>query len=429
MTTETKREFPIAGIELIKRFEKCELEAYPDPRTGGAPWTIGWGSTRGINGQPIRPGDTLTAAQADTLLLDSIRKYFWPKIQQLPFFGEMSEEQRGAMLSFAYNLGEDFYGGERFTTISRLLRNKDWDKVPDALVLYRNPGSNVEGGLKRRRIAEGALWSAGLQKFKSAKRIITAKQGTMLKREPLQGFELSEQAKVHVEKGRSYTIVNSVDEGSHTRVTLDHSAGTWYIYTPHWDIAVPGKPVVNNDKLIVLNVPYYTQLDSKTAHAQRMCFTSSTAMCAEYLKPGCLGGGRNADDKMLSVVFKYGDTTNPSSQVRALADLGIKAVYRQNLGRQDVIDQLRKGLPVPVGYLHKGPVGRPSGGGHWCVIVGIDLEKSQYIVNDPYGDCDLVHGGFPVPASGARLRYSFRNFEPRWMVEGPKTGWGLILVR
>lgn len=429
MTTETKREFPIAGIELIKRFEGCKLKAYPDPATGGAPWTIGWGSTRNINGQPIRPGDTITAAQADTLLLDSIRKYFWPKIQQLPYFGEMSEEQRGAMLSFAYNLGANFYGAEGFTTISRLLRNKDWDKVPDALLLYRNPGSNVEEGLRRRRVAEGALWSAGLQKFKSAKRIITAKQDTLLKKEPLQGFELSDTAKVQVAKGRSYTIVNSIDEGSHTLVTLDHSAGTWYIYTPHWDIAVPGQPVVNESNVILLNVPYYTQLDSKTAHAQRKCFTSSTAMCAEYLKPGCLGGGNNADDRMLSVVFKYGDTTNPAAQVRALADLGIKAVYRQNLSRQDIIDQLRKGIPVPVGYLHKGPVGRPTGGGHWCVIIGIDLDKSQYIVHDPYGDCDLVHGGFPVPASGARLRYSFRNFEPRWMVEGPKTGWGLILVR
>jgi hypothetical protein len=63
------------------------------------------------------------------------------------------------------------------------------------------------------------------------------------------------------------------------------------------------------------------------------------------------------------------------------------------------------------------------------VIIGIDLDKSQYIIHDPYGDCDLVHGGFPVPSSGARVRYSFQNFEKRWMVEGPKTGWGLILLK
>lgn len=429
-TSRNNNDIPKCGVDLIKRFESCELKAYPDPGTGGAPWTIGWGNTRWMDGSLVKPGQTITGAEADTLLEDSLRGFFWPQIRKLPYFSEMSDEQRGALLSFSFNLGERFYGSEGFTTISRLLRNKDWDKVPDALVLYRNPGSVVEAGLKRRRVAEGALWTRGLQKFKSSKRIITAKQDTLLKKEPLQALELSEGAKINVARGRSYTIVDSLDEGGHTRVTLDHSAGVWYVYTPHWDIAVPGQPVVTASDVILLNVPYYTQLDSATSHDQRMCFTSTNSMAAEYLKPGCLGGGNNADDVFLTRhVFKHGDTTNPIAQVRALEGLGITATYRQNLNRQDIVDQLRKGIPVPVGYLHRGPVGRPSGGGHWALIIGIDMEKSQYIVHDPYGDCDLVHGGFPVPASGARVRYSFRNFEKRWEVEGPKTGWGLILTK
>lgn len=153
-------------------------------------------------------------------------------------------------------------------------------------------------------------------------------------------------------------------------------------------------------------------------------------MSAEFLRPGCLGGGRNADDVyMRQYVFKYGDTTNPTAQVRALKDLRISAVFRQNLTRSDIIDQLRKGIPVPVGYLHKGPVGRPSGGGHWCVIIGVDMDKQQYVVNDPWGEADLIGGGFVGSQNGSKTRYSFRNFEPRWMVEGDKTGWGLILVK
>jgi hypothetical protein len=35
------------------------------------------------------------------------------------------------------------------------------DKVPEALKLYRNPGTNVEKGLLRRRIAEGDAWKKG----------------------------------------------------------------------------------------------------------------------------------------------------------------------------------------------------------------------------------------------------------------------------
>ena len=72
----------------------------------------------------------------------------------------MNSNQRGALLSFAYNLGANFYGGENFNTISLVLRNKEWAKVPDALYLYRNPGTAVEAGLARRRIAEGNLWES-----------------------------------------------------------------------------------------------------------------------------------------------------------------------------------------------------------------------------------------------------------------------------
>ena len=30
------------ALPLVKEFEGCRLTAYPDPETGGAPWTIGW---------------------------------------------------------------------------------------------------------------------------------------------------------------------------------------------------------------------------------------------------------------------------------------------------------------------------------------------------------------------------------------------------
>ena len=163
-TSRNNNDIPKCGVELIKRFEGCELKAYPDPKTGGEPWTIGWGNTRWMDGSPVKPGQTITAAEADTLLDDSLRKFFWPQIRLITHFADMSDEQRGALLSFAYNLGAGFYGSEGFTTISRLLRNKDWDKVSEALVLYRNPGSDVEAGLKRRRVAEGALWSRGPSK-------------------------------------------------------------------------------------------------------------------------------------------------------------------------------------------------------------------------------------------------------------------------
>jgi hypothetical protein len=255
-------------------------------------------------------------------------------------------------------------------------------------------------------------------------------QDTILKKRPVQSFELGEKEKVEVPKGRSYTVIDSVNDGVHTKVILDNSQGTWYVYNPHWKTVNPGSAETATSEKILLNVPYYTQLDSTTNNSARMCFSSSCAMTAEFLKPGCLGGNRGADDLyMQKYVFKYGDTVNPTAQVRALKDLGILAVFRNNLNRQDVISQLEKKIPVPAGYLHKGPISSPTGGGHWLVIVGIDLESGHYIVNDPWGDCDLINGGMLGSMNGYRLRYSFENFEKRWMVEGDKTGWGLIITK
>jgi lysozyme len=152
---------PQMGIKLIKEFEGCHLKAYPDPLTGGLPITIGWGSTRKKDGSHFKLGDTLTQQEADTLLIEQCKNEFLPALRKIPHWNEMSDGKRGALLSFAYNLGAGFYGGDNFNTITKRLKNKEWDLVPDALYLYRNPGSNVEAGLARRRKAEGEAWKKG----------------------------------------------------------------------------------------------------------------------------------------------------------------------------------------------------------------------------------------------------------------------------
>ena len=151
---------PLPGVDLIKEFEGCHLKAYYDPLTGGLPITIGWGSTRRKDGTRFMIGNKITQEEADDLLYFQLRREFLPSLQKIPYWGEMTDGQRGALLSFAYNLGADFYGGSNFNTITKCLKNKEWDKVPNALELYRNPGTNVEKGLARRRDAEGKLWNS-----------------------------------------------------------------------------------------------------------------------------------------------------------------------------------------------------------------------------------------------------------------------------
>jgi len=150
---------PLVGINLIKEFEGCHLNSYPDPLTKGPPITIGWGSTKDFDGTPFKIGRVITQKYADTLLEFDIRNRFHPALKKIPYWKVMNENQQGALLSFAYNLGANFYGSPDFNTITRVLRGKEWHNVPKALYLYRNPGTNVEKGLARRRTAEGSLWN------------------------------------------------------------------------------------------------------------------------------------------------------------------------------------------------------------------------------------------------------------------------------
>ena len=113
-----------------------------------------------MNGKPFKLGQKISQKVADDLLINQIKNEFLPTLSRIPYWSEMSDGKRAALLSFSYNLGASFYGSGDFTTISNRLKNKEWDKVPDALYLYRNPGSNVEAGLARRRKAEGKLWNS-----------------------------------------------------------------------------------------------------------------------------------------------------------------------------------------------------------------------------------------------------------------------------
>ena len=236
-----------AGIELLKEFEGCRLTAYKCP---AGVWTIGWGSTCLSDGSAVKSGDRITQAVADQLLAGVLEQKVIPALSRIPHWDEMSAEQQGALISFAWNLGWNFYATDGFETISNRLREKDWQKVPDALLLYRNPGSSFEEGLRRRRVAEGKLWSQGLAAAAADQHqgddqaplfTIEALQNTWLKKRPLQAAELSDREKLAVKRGRHYGVVSleELPADGHARVQLASKAGSWLIYQQHWQVDQP----------------------------------------------------------------------------------------------------------------------------------------------------------------------------------------------
>ena len=184
----------------------------------------------------------------------------------------------------------------------------------------------------------------------------------------------------------------------------------------------PPKPSAHPNPL---PVPFYQQLDSATDQGRRMCFSSSCAMLLAFLRPGILKGP-NGDDQYLARVRTFGDTTSAIAQVQALNSYEVRADFTKAADFALIERQIDAGFPVPCGYLHRGPVEKPSGGGHWLTVVGYDA--THVIVHDPLGEADLITGG-TLNRPAQFCRYSRKNFGRRWMVEAPRTGWAIVVKR
>jgi len=167
-----------------------------------------------------------------------------------------------------------------------------------------------------------------------------------------------------------------------------------------------------------LPVIYMSQRDNYR-DASRTCFSSSCAMMLKFLKPDSIKG----DNDYIRVVFGYGDSTASHAQLSALAHYGVSAKFVTNGSRELIKKQIDAGKPVPAGFLHHGTVQNPQGGGHYVCIIGYDV--NGYWVHDPWGDCNLIDGTYPS-TNGNKLHYSYKNFEPRWLVEGAKSGWCIV---
>lgn len=146
------------GLQIIKDSESCKLRAYPDPKTGGAPWTIGWGHT----GPDVRPGLVWTQAQADAALVRDLAGIV-RDVNILVAGVPTTQNQFDALVSFAFNAGPDMDHDGKAEGLgdSTLLKRHRQGRYAEAAAEFGkwiNEGSNVERGLRIRRSKEKALY-------------------------------------------------------------------------------------------------------------------------------------------------------------------------------------------------------------------------------------------------------------------------------
>ena len=144
-----------AGIALIKRFESCarqrrdgRYEAYPDPGTGGAPWTIGWGAT----GPDISAATIWGQAECDARLERDLARCARAVARALNG-APCSAQQFDALVSFHYNTG-----AIATATLTRLHVAGRYGEAADQFARWIHAGGKRLSGLVRRRAAEAALY-------------------------------------------------------------------------------------------------------------------------------------------------------------------------------------------------------------------------------------------------------------------------------
>lgn len=132
--------------DLIRKYEGCRLVAYPDPATGGKPYTCGWGNTKKEDGSDFKLGEEITQEKADALLTDYIQKNIVPIFKDIPY--TLTDGQKCAIASLCYNVG-----------VPSVKKSKLWQaiKEKDYATICRNWDwgfSQKLKGLYKRRVEE-----------------------------------------------------------------------------------------------------------------------------------------------------------------------------------------------------------------------------------------------------------------------------------
>jgi GH24 family phage-related lysozyme (muramidase) len=163
------------GIAAIKAHEGLRLQAYPDPGSGGEPWTIGWGHTGGV-----KRGDVITLEQAEKFLAEDIAEAQAGirALVKVP----LTDGQLWALTSFVFNLGT---GALAKSTLLRRLNARDYAGAASEFGRWINAAGKPMPGLVRRRAEEKAMFLSGGSLYKSPEPVQKTPENAHVKEAPV----------------------------------------------------------------------------------------------------------------------------------------------------------------------------------------------------------------------------------------------------
>ena len=139
------------GIQLVKSFEGCFLNAYLCP---AKVWTIGYGNTKYQNGTAVKQGDKITQEQAEALLSDILAEFSKDVSKLIKV--ELNDNQFSALVSFTFNLGVGALS--KSTLLKKVNANPNDKTIESEFMKWVSAGGKRLNGLVRRRTAESNLY-------------------------------------------------------------------------------------------------------------------------------------------------------------------------------------------------------------------------------------------------------------------------------
>lgn len=138
-------------LALTKASEGCVMKAYPDPGSGGAPFTIGYGHTLGV-----KRGMIWTQDQADEAL-EADLMHASGEVDKLIGTHPTTQGQYDALTDFVFNVGA---GALRSSTLLKKHLAGDYAGAKAEFGKWVYASGRKLPGLVKRRAAEAELYGS-----------------------------------------------------------------------------------------------------------------------------------------------------------------------------------------------------------------------------------------------------------------------------
>jgi len=334
----------------------------------------------------------------------------------------LNQNQFDALFSFASNMGID-----RLTNSLLLKRINELEDpcvvAIEELYKLNKEKNHVLQSLSRRRSAELEFFCHKPTEFKWGWVSITSKCHCFFKKHPIPLSELSLEEKAAIVPNRTFQRCRVLKrENNQTLLELKLGLGDWWVDDKDWlglytEIYI--QPYATDGDLLYLrNFPYLFKDDSEKDHddkSQVYCL----AMCLKYADAPTINGVND----YLNLINKYGKYYSYRANLNAMAEINYIASFSISFDPYDIKKELKFGRPVVASIIHKGKITGPYGGRHFIVITGYD--SNNWLVQDPFGELDLINGDFKSHSAeaGKNIKYAQKDLDRRLFIGGGANGW------